>query len=92
MVTLTANHWNEVSDPYRRVRGRTGGAKEDCNLIGRPTVSINLDTLELPETKSMSIHGLVSGPWSICCRGLPYLTLAGVDVPNSVETYMPREG
>jgi hypothetical protein len=36
---------------YGRVRRRTEGAKGDCNLIGRPTVSANLDLWELPETK-----------------------------------------
>jgi hypothetical protein len=35
--------------------------KRKNNLIGRPAVSINLDTKELPETEPpiRSIHGLV---------------------------------
>jgi hypothetical protein len=44
-------HWTEVRDLYGRVRGRTGGAKGDCNPTGRTTVSTNLDSSEIAETK-----------------------------------------
>jgi hypothetical protein len=43
-----------TGDPNERVRGETEGAVGDCNLIGRKTVSTNLNALplpELPETK-----------------------------------------
>ena len=34
----TANHWTEPGEPNGRVRGRAGGAEEDCNPIGRTTI------------------------------------------------------
>jgi hypothetical protein len=51
MQILTENDWIEVSEQYGRVIGRIGGAEQDCNPIGRTTVSNNLDHSELPETK-----------------------------------------
>ena len=36
----TANHQTEPEDPNERGRGRTEGAEEDCNPIGR-TISTN---------------------------------------------------
>ena len=44
-------HWTETGGPYGRVRGRIEGTERDGNLIERPTVSINLDPWELPETE-----------------------------------------
>jgi hypothetical protein len=35
MQTLIANHWTELKDPNRRVRGRTEGAERDCNPVGK---------------------------------------------------------
>jgi hypothetical protein len=43
MQILIANHWSEVRAPYGRVRGRTEGAEEDCNPIGRTTSSTHPD-------------------------------------------------
>jgi len=57
MPTLTAKHWTEVGDPHGRVRGRIEGTEGDGNPIGRPTVSTNPDSWELPETNSPTIHG-----------------------------------
>ena len=51
MQILTANHWTEVGDLYGRVRGRTEETEVDRNPIGRPTVSTNLYTWELPGSK-----------------------------------------
>ena len=60
---LTANHWTEVRDLCGRLRGKTEGAEEDFNPIGRTTVSTNPDPAELPRgyVTNQSIHGLVHG-------------------------------
>jgi hypothetical protein len=42
MQILTANHWAELGDLKRRVRGRAEGAEGNCNPIGRTTISTNL--------------------------------------------------
>ena len=39
MRMLKVNHWNEYGDPNGRVRGRTEGAKENCNPIGKTAMS-----------------------------------------------------
>ena len=49
MQRLSANHWTQVQDHYRRVGGRTEGAEGNCNPIGRTTVLTNLDTSGLPD-------------------------------------------
>jgi len=41
MQILTANHWTEPRDPGGRVSGRIEGAEQDCNPIGRTTISTN---------------------------------------------------
>jgi hypothetical protein len=51
MQTLTANHWIEAKDQYGRVKGMTKGAEEDCNPIGRITVSTNPGPSVFQETK-----------------------------------------
>jgi hypothetical protein len=43
MQLLTANHYNEVRNPYGRVKGMIEGAEEDNSPIERLTVSTNLD-------------------------------------------------
>jgi hypothetical protein len=48
MQILTLNHYTEVTDPCRGIRGRIEGAKGEGNPIGRPAVSTNQDPLELP--------------------------------------------
>ena len=89
MQILTAKNWTEVRDSCGRVRGRIEGTEKDDNLVGKPTVSTNLDPLELPETKpptkKHTLHRLVHGPWHICSRGLPCLASVGEVVPNPVE-------
>jgi hypothetical protein len=40
MQILTSNHRTEPRDPSGKVRGRTKGAEEDCNPIGK-TISTN---------------------------------------------------
>ena len=63
MQILTASHWTEDWDPYGRIRERIEGTEGDGNPIGRPTVSTNLDSWELPETEHQpkSIQMLVWG-------------------------------
>jgi hypothetical protein len=48
---LTAYHWIEFRNSYGGVRGRTEGTEEDCNPIGKTTVSTNLGPSELPDIK-----------------------------------------
>jgi hypothetical protein len=54
MQISTAKHLIEVRDPYGRVRGRIEGTEGDGNPIGRPIVSTNLNTGELPETRPLT--------------------------------------
>jgi hypothetical protein len=88
MLILRANHWTEVRDPYGRVRGRTEGAEEDCNPVGRTTLSTNPDPSKLPETKPPTKEHSWAGLCLlyICSRGLPCLASVGKDVLNPVET------
>jgi hypothetical protein len=51
MNVLTASFWTESGNPNGWARGRTEETEGDCNPIGRPTVSTNLEHWELPETK-----------------------------------------
>jgi hypothetical protein len=51
MQILTANHWTEVRYPYVRVRAKIEGTDRDGHPIGRPIVSSNLDSWELPENE-----------------------------------------
>jgi hypothetical protein len=44
MQIKTPNHQAEPGVPIGRVRGRTEGAEEDCNPIGRRTISNNQTT------------------------------------------------
>jgi hypothetical protein len=41
MWMLAVNHQNELWDPNVEVRGRTEGAEEVCNIIGKTTISTN---------------------------------------------------
>jgi hypothetical protein len=43
MQILTLNHWTEVRDSYKGIKGRTEGAEGEGNLIGSPAVTINPD-------------------------------------------------
>jgi hypothetical protein len=64
MQILTANHRTEPRDSSGRVRGRIEVAAEDCNPIGRTTISTNLTTqssqgLNHPPTKEYTWRN----PW-----------------------------
>ena len=48
---LTDKHRIKIEDPYGRVRERTRDTQGDGNPTGKPTVPINLDPWELPETE-----------------------------------------
>jgi hypothetical protein len=79
--------WNGGQGPYGRVRGRIRDTEGDGNNIGRPTVSTNLDSWELPETKSPTKEhtGAALSPRHICNRGLPCLPSMEEDGPNPAE-------
>ena len=85
MQIVTDNDWIEDEDPYGRVGGRIEGAEREHNSKGKPTISTNPDSSELPETKPLT-KGLVHGPWHICSRGLPCLASVGKDVPSPIKT------
>jgi hypothetical protein len=76
----------ELEDPNGRVRGRTEETEEDGNPIERPTVSVNLDSWELPETEPPTKEPPRPHPQHICSRGLPCLALVGENEPNPVKT------
>ena len=46
------NHWTEVGNQYGWIRGRIKEAEGEGDPIWRTSVSINLDTKELSETKA----------------------------------------
>jgi hypothetical protein len=75
MQTSTAEHWTEIKDHHGRVRGRIKGTEEDSKHIGRPTVSTNSDSLELPESKhpTKEYTGIGSRHWHLYSKGLPCL-------------------
>jgi len=83
----TDNNLTEFRGQNGRVRGRTEGAKGDCNPIGRPTVSTNPDRSEVPETE-LPIKAYMG--WSVGedCLVWPQ----GGGVPNPIETGCHREG
>jgi hypothetical protein len=51
----------EVRDTGGRVRGKIEATKGDDNPTGRPTVSINLDPLELPESNPPTKEHTLAG-------------------------------
>ena len=63
MQLFRANQWIEVGNQYGEVKGRTEGAEEDCNPIGRTTESTNLDPSELPGTKPKTKEHTWAGSW-----------------------------
>jgi hypothetical protein len=70
---------------------RLEGTKGDGNPRGRPTVSIDLDPLELPETEPPTKE-MFWDAQHICSRVLSCLALVGEHVSNSVETWCTRVG
>jgi hypothetical protein len=57
------------------LRGRTERAEEDCNPIGRTTVTVNWtpQSSQGLNHQPKSKHGGTHGSSCICCRGWPYL-------------------
>jgi hypothetical protein len=49
MQIFSPNHWTEVVNSYRGIRGRIEGIEGESCPIGRPAVSTNLGPWELPE-------------------------------------------
>jgi hypothetical protein len=62
--------------------------KRMANLIGRTTISTNLEPAQFPglSYQSESIHWLGHGPHCICSKGLHCLASVGKDALNPVET------
>ena len=56
MWMLAVNHQNELWDPNVEVRGRTEGAEEVCNIIGKTTISTN----QTPHSSNQRKH--MEGP------------------------------
>lgn len=48
---LAPNQWTEARDPCGLIMERLEEAEEEGDLIGRPAVSINLDTQDLSDTE-----------------------------------------
>jgi hypothetical protein len=65
MQILTAKHWTKVMDSYGRAKGRIEGTERNGKLIGRPTVSTNPDSCELPETKLPTKEHTWAYLWSL---------------------------
>ena len=51
MQIYTVKLWTVFGEPFGRVRRLIEGPESDGNPTGRPTVSTNLDSCVLPETK-----------------------------------------
>lgn len=86
MQILSANHWIEVGDQYRRVRGRTEGAGGDCSPIGRRTMSTNPDPSDLLETMPNTKGHTWAGSWPGAHSQRPCMASVGENVLNPVET------
>jgi hypothetical protein len=75
--------------PHGRIRGRIGGTEGDDNSIGTPTVSIDLKSWELPDTKPPTKEHTQAGPrpWYKWSRTLPCVaSMEEDDALNPVET------
>jgi hypothetical protein len=73
-----------------------GGLKKvkgESHDTGRPAVSTNPDSRELPETvpSTRNIHGSFWCPSYVYSKGLPGLASVGEDLLNPGETWGPRE-
>ena len=79
MWILAVNHQNELWDPNVEVRGRTEGAEEVCNIIGKTTISTNQTPQSSQELKLQpnKTHGATHGFRCTCSRGWPYLASIG---------------
>jgi hypothetical protein len=78
MQILMANYWTQLGDPNGIAKGRTGGAKRDCNLIRR-TISNNWTTQSSQglNLQPKNIHGGNQDSRYIHSRGWTYLTSVG---------------
>jgi hypothetical protein len=91
---LAANHRTEHGNPNGEL-GEGVKAEEDCNHIGRATISNNQSLLpppgpELPGTNPPTKEYTWKDPSCICSRELPYLvSMGGVDL-GSVEVPDPE--
>ena len=63
MWMLAVNHQNELWDPNVEVRGRTEGAEEVCNIIGKTRISTNQTPQSSQELKLQrnKTHGATRG-------------------------------
>lgn len=94
MEFITAKHWTEVGDLYKRVKGKTEGVEGNDNLKGTPTVSTTSDPWKLPQTKPTTKEHIWADPvdfgthleedcliWPQCQR--MGLILQKLDVPGN---------
>jgi hypothetical protein len=49
---ICTNQWAKAADPCGWIREKLEDAEEDCDPVGEPTVSINLDPCDLSDTGS----------------------------------------
>ena len=84
---LAVNHQNELWEPNVEVRGRTEGAEEVCNIIGKTTISTKQTPQSSQELKLQpkKTHGGTHGSSYICSRGWPYLTIMGEKILGPVD-------
>jgi hypothetical protein len=68
MQISTAKHRAEPRDPSGKVRGRTEGAEEDCNPIGRTSANWTTQNFQGLNYLLKSIHGRSHGSRYICSR------------------------
>jgi hypothetical protein len=68
--------------------GRTAGAKEVCNAIGRATISTNQTTQSSQglNYQPKSTHGGTHGASCMCSRGLLYLASMGGEALDPVKS------
>ena len=99
MQMLTANHWTDPKDSYRRLTEMTEGAKGDCITIQRTTVVTNWTPQNSQglSHQPKSIHALVHGPRYVCTRVLCLASVGGIhlvfwrfDVPEKGKARVMR--
>jgi hypothetical protein len=79
MQMLAANHWTEYRDPNGGIRGKTEGAKEDCNPIERTTTRFPhaRKSSQGENHQPKSTNEVIHDYRYICSRGLLYLASMG---------------
>ena len=90
-MMLATNLWSEHRVPNGGVRGRTKGAEEVCNPIGRTKLSTNQTPPELPGTKPLTKDYTWRNPWvqCICSRGWPCWSSMGKEALGLVKVRCP---